>query len=411
MQEKDVERVVNSDTWIYEDKAFIEWLRGIKKYGYARKCKKDMIDYLEWCIKKGIISQPRATELLEKHKELIKSEDTEHFIADSLPRFVKDYYEAYKDEMKESTAIGKTKALRGFFTFYRKPLIIRKGALDVEEEITSDIKFTQSILAKMCSVVDIEGKAKIMAGKDLGLRIGDFRKMLRKPIIAQIQLAHAKQIEYPLEFEVKTEKEGVVAVGHLMYETVEALKRYWETSLESKYVFPNTDPKKPCTPRTLNYLLKTAFAKAFPEITEHAQIRFHALRDFKISALANANVNKWAIKRMVGKKISKDMADYVKGLDLKGLFRQAEHNLTLSGLTNMNHSRLDVVEKRMANMESALMIIGEYVAKALEEKGLTVMAKNLKQAVKVMEPKEKPETTLKIWRKDTTHSKRESASH
>ena len=402
MEEKDIERVVNSDTWIYEDAKFIEWLRGIKRYGYGRKCKKDMVDFLEWCVKQKIINNVSATELLARHSALRKNEETEHYIADSLPRFVKDFYESHRTKMKESSAVGKTKALRGFFSFYRKALVIRKGALDVEEEITSDITFTQSMLAKMCSVVDIEGKAKIMTGKDLGLRINDFRHLKRKPIIAQIQLADAKQVEYPIEFEVKTEKEGVVAVGHLMYETVEALRRYWETSPESEYVFPNSDPNKPCTPRTLNYLLKTAFAKAFPNITEHAQIRFHALRDFKISALANANVNKWAIKRMVGKKISRDMQDYVKGLDLKALFRQAERNLTVSGLTNMNHSRLDVMQKEMDDMRQALQIIGEYVAQAMEKQGMTVLAKNLRQSVQVTEKPEET-TTLRMWRKDTTH--------
>lgn len=412
MEEKDVERIVNSDTWIYEDGKFIEWLRGIKKYGYGRKCKKDMIDFLEWCVKEGIIKTVSATELLAKHSALRKNEETEHYIADSLPRFVKDYYESHKTEMKESSAVGKTKALRGFFGFYRKALVIRKGALDVEEEITSDIKFTQSMLAKMCSVVDIEGKAKIMCAKDLGLRINDFRHLKRKPIVAQIQLVDAKQIEYPIEFEVKTEKEGVVAVGHLMFETVEALRRYWETSLESEYVFPNSDPKKPCTPRTLNYLLKTSFAKAFPNITEHAQIRFHALRDFKISALANSNINKWAVKRMVGKKISKDMADYVKGLDLKALFRQAEHNLSLSGLTNMNHSRLDVMQKTQDEQGKIIRYMAEIMLEIAREKGyVTIHKKRLMQVKRYVEeteeeeePKETP--TVKMWRKDLTVSKR-----
>lgn len=369
MKEEDVQRLINSDTWINQDTNFIEWLRGIKKYGYGRKCKKDMIDFLEWCKSKGIVKGVSATELLAKHKELIKDEETEHFMADSLPKFVKDYYEKHKDEMKESSAVGKTKAIRGFFRFYRKPLVIRKGALEVEEEISSDITFTQSMLKRMCQVSDIEGKAKIMCGKDLGLRVGDFRRLKREPIIQQIQLADAKQVEYPLEFEVKTEKEKVVAVGHLMRESVEVLREYWKTIPDSKYAFPNSDPNEPCTARTLNYLLKTAFAKAFPQITKHAQIRFHALRDFKVSALVNSNVNKWAVKRMVGKKIPRDMADYVKGMGLKALFQQAEHNLTLSGLTNMNHSRLDVIAEDVEELKGLKDVIArqELKIKALTD--------------------------------------------
>ncbi|MCK4320284.1 tyrosine-type recombinase/integrase [Candidatus Bathyarchaeota archaeon] len=346
-----------------------------------------MVDFLDYCVEKKVISKASATELLAKHKQLRKKEDSEHYIADLLPKWVDYEYEKAKGKLKKGSAVGKTKPIRGFFTFYRVPLIIRKHALDVDEEISSDFTFTQSILKNMASVVDIEGKAKIYCGKDLGLRISDFRTLKRKPIVQQIQLAEAKQIEYPIEFEVKTMKEGVVAKCHLMFESVEALRQYWKTIPDSEYAFPNHDHTKPCTERTLNYLLKTAFQKAFPQITEHAQIRFHALRDFFISALANSNVNKWAIKRMVGKKISKDMADYVKGLDLKALFKQTEPKLTLSGLTNSNHTKIEHIEEENEKLKQALALI----YKVAKEKGLTeVLPQIERQALEeyLLKPKE-----------------------
>jgi len=41
--------------------------------------------------------------------------------------------------------------------------------------------------------------------------------------------------EFPIELEIETEKEGVIAVVHIMQETWEALNDYWSNAPESNF--------------------------------------------------------------------------------------------------------------------------------------------------------------------------------
>ena len=56
-----------------------------------------------------------------------------------------------------------------------------------------------------------------------------------------------------------------------------------------------------------------------------------------MTALSDAQVNVWHIKRMVGKKLSPDISTYLRGINLKADFIKASGRLKLTGGTSQNH--------------------------------------------------------------------------
>ena len=62
-----------------------------------------------------------------------------------------------------------------------------------------------------------------MLGKDLGIRVGDFVKLKRKPLKEAFK---DQDGVFSIEFQIETEKEGVVAMGHIMEETWHILQLY-----------------------------------------------------------------------------------------------------------------------------------------------------------------------------------------
>ena len=382
----------DKDMWIKQDKAFIEWLQAQSK-GYQRKCREHMKLFIEYLNENYPEKElTTATTILKLRKEQDKSDDkkSKHWFADEIPKFV-DWLIETKG-IKSDSAVSYASPVRGFFSYHRYPLQIRKGALPEIEGTVGDHKLTQSQLKKMVAVGDIKDRSILLVGKDLGLRAGDFARLERSLILPQIERARKEGVEpdYPLEFELMTHKEKAPACCHIMRETAEALLTYWETCPGSIYWFPNGKGGH-ISEDQLNYTLRKLWSVAYddPEIFEtpagigkktSGRLRWHAFRDFLISAMANANINKWAVKFMVGKKVSKDMKEYLSGLDKKALFKQVEPRIVLTGLTNMNHSRLDDVQKEMDELRDTLKTFARLVAKEMEKQGMLI-SKDMRQAM------------------------------
>ncbi|MCJ7633452.1 hypothetical protein MUP77_13835 [Candidatus Bathyarchaeota archaeon] len=190
-----------------------------------------------------------------------------------------------------------------------------------------------------------------MLGVQLGIRVGDFVSLKRKPILEAYKDSNG---EFPLEFEIETEKEGILSVGHISKEVYDVLQLYWKTTLQSEYVFPSNNDRVFISEQRANDVLKNTWLKAYPD-RKDVMIRFHELRSYKISALTNLGVNSWAIMKMTGKKVSQDISTYLTGLNLKELFMKGEQalNLTQSN-NNKNHERMDNLERENMELKTKL---------------------------------------------------------
>lgn len=355
----------DNEDWIKEDKAFYEWLQSVRSESYQKSCKNNFKKFIEYLKEKHPEKKlTMATRILELRKKQDKSDDkkVKHWFADELPKY-RDWL-IEKEGLRPDSATAYTTPVRGFFKSHRYPLLVRKGAIPEAQGTLGDHTFTQDQLKRMLAVGDARERAILLAGKDLGLRVSDFSHLKRSLILPQIERSkqEGKEPEYPLEFEVMTEKTKVAACCHVMKETVDALLTYWEIIPESEYWFPNGDDSH-ITPRQLNYTLRKLWSIAYrdPKVVEKGvgkktsgRIRWHGLRDFLISAMANAKINKWAIKLMTGKKVSKDMREYLSGLDKKALFRQVEPRIVLGGLINSSHARISDLERLQMSMGRVL---------------------------------------------------------
>jgi hypothetical protein len=195
----------------------------------------------------------------------------------------------------------------------------------------------------MVQVGDLDEKALIMLGTQLGIRVGDFVQLKRRPILEAYLNSNGV---FPLQFEIETEKEGVLSMGHISKDVYETLKLYWAQVPKSDYVFPSNNGRDFISVDRANDIIKNTWRKAFPDRRD-VMVRFHELRSYKISTLANFGVNEWIIKKMTGKKISSDMNGYLTSLDLKDAFMKALEALTLTQGSDRSQEAMEKLKKEI----------------------------------------------------------------
>lgn len=246
--------------------------------------------------------------------------------------------------------------VRSFFKYHREPLQVQGNIKTIETKKRYHA-YTRDELVKMTEVGDLEERAVIMLGTQLGIRVNDFVTMKRKSILEAYQNANG---EFPLELEIETQKEGVISIGHISKEVYETLQFYWKSlqSNNSEYAFPSNGSY--ISDQRANDILKNTWLKAYPD-RKDAKIRFHELRSFKISALTNLGTNQWVIQKMTGKKVSSDINVYLTGINLKEVFMKAEQVLNLTQVINNNHGAIEELRDKNRALELQLKIITEKV--------------------------------------------------
>lgn len=328
-----------------KDEALHNWYESLSM-GYQRRCRYSMKKFFNFLSAQGW-KKVSGDIILEKHFENRKSDDkkAKFYFDDLLPLFV---VWLEKNGISNNSAVTTANSVRGFFKHHREPLQIQNGRIRRIEKRKRWHSFSLYELVKMVQVGDLAEKTVILLSVCLGLRSGDFVKLLRKPIIEAYKDSDGK---FPLEFEAETKKEGVISIGHITEECWNSLKLYWKSLPESEFIFPsNINGKGHVSQDFVNDVLKNCWVKAFPE-REDVKHRFHELRSYKISVLTNSGVNQWAIKRMTGKKVSKDILVYLTGLDLKEQFIKAEKSFTLmKDFTPNNRQKLETVVEKVDNL-------------------------------------------------------------
>jgi len=302
-------------------------------------------------------------EILEMRKADLKSED-----AHERKRFDRELEHFYNDMRKQgasvNTARSQCSGLRQFFRYNDVPISLRRGSPIAKMQMTDKTyPLTIEDVRRMFAVADLRQRVMLSMAKDLGLRIGDFVRIKK-------DLPDLNQ-DPPIPFDVMTEKEGVVAKGHLSSETVDLLKTYLPTISASAnpFLFPSNG-KRNIDTDTVGWNLKQLAEKSGLTIPAGKQLTFHAFRKLFISTGKNLNVDPDVIKAMCGKQVAQDIMTYMTTIDWRKAFSKIADVLKIQGFTAKNHVRLEEQEeqiKKMSNQIALLLQVVEMQQKRLEE--------------------------------------------
>jgi integrase len=227
---------------------------------------------------------------------------------------VKGYSPAY-----QQSASG---MLRGFFAYYRKPLVFSRmecKKLRYKTRTTEDYLFLPEDLYKMWLCGSVKARYVVAVGKSIGLRAEDFSKLT----YGQFRALDLNG-EIPIFLgEIVTSKEGVKAFCFLDKDAVESVKALLEYYPDKK------DDEEIWIARSedLSPLLRRLVDKAKIQ-HGNKRIRFHCLRKYLCDRLSQyMSDSKW--KQCVGKAIGE--SSYISSLSLREDYARAMPSLALQG--------------------------------------------------------------------------------
>jgi integrase len=200
----------------------------------------------------------------------------------------------------ENAAKTATTAVRGFFGFYRSPLVFRKtekAKLREAKRKQEDYRFSREDLKKMAEVGDLNEKYILTAGKSFGLRAGDFLALKRGDLEPYIDRPVPISIG-----EYNTQKENVKAFPFIDSDAQPVIKLMLEQMSRERRIQPNKRMLKYADSIQLSRVLQRLADKAGIQYG-NKNVRFHCLRKFLIDHLSShMSTEKW--KQIVGKTIS-----------------------------------------------------------------------------------------------------------
>ena len=327
-----------------KDQALNQWLTNFEG-AYRYRCYLAFNKFMAFLREKHDWKEVSGDTILSKHIENRKSDDKKikYFFDDLITDFM---MRIESQGPCHNSAVVQAAMVRSFFTYHREPLQVQGKKMKKVETRKRYHAYSRDELVKMVQVGDLEEKAIINLGTQLGVRVGDFTSLKRNPILEAFKDSNG---EFPLEFEIETEKEGVISVAHISKEVYDTLQLYWASKPESEYVFPSNGGHVFISGDRANDVLKNCWVKAYPD-RKNVKVRFHELRSYKISALTNLGANTWAIMKMTGKKVSPDINVYLTGINLKEVFMKGEQALTLTQIPDNNHATIEELKKAVMEL-------------------------------------------------------------
>jgi integrase len=262
----------------------------------------------------------------------------------------------------ENAAKTATTAVRGFFGFYRKPLLFRKtekAKLREAKRKQEDYRFTKEDFRKMAEVGDLNEKYILTAGKSFGLRAGDFLALRRGDL--------APYIDRPVPIsigEYNTQKENVKAYPFIDTDAQPIVK----LMLEQMSREGRTEPDR----RMLKYANSIQLSRVLQRLADKAgiqygnkNVRFHCLRKFLIDHLSShMSTEKW--KQIVGKTISEGA--YVSPDSLREDYERAMTETTFTRTVSESEIELRAVQKALEMQLNLMQNIPESVKKSMLKK-------------------------------------------
>ena len=236
-----------------------------------------------------------------------------------------------------------TGCLRGFFSYWRKPLNLtstERKRLRKRTRTTEDYFLSTEDLAKMYLCGTTKNRYVCAVGKSIGLRAEDFSKLT----YGQFRTLDLN-VEAPVFLgEIQTEKEGVKAFCYLDKDAIESVKALLEQSTKQP------DQKQIWTARSedLSPLLRRLADKANINYGQK-KLRFHCMRKFLYDNL-NRTMSTDKAKQIIGKQISESA--YLNPESLKEDFRNAMHYLAFNG--NGIKTKVSELEQKLLEKDALI---------------------------------------------------------
>lgn len=315
-----------------------EWLKEYSNKTTINRHSKYFDEFCEW-------ANTNDEELVEDYK----SSNSVEFAKRWGKRLVRYYNYMIKNGAKVNTGKTKITAPRSFFRSHCTEVKIKRGAIPRARMSMGEHEFRLEEFQKMYRVGSIEDKARLATAICLGWGAGDFRKLERDFIEPFLD----ENLEPPVAFWYERKKTGAPSRSHLTHEAIEALRDWLRVAPESQYVFVGKGGEA-LGVDSLNNWIKSLAKRA--KIKKRGKIRFHLIRKFTLSQLSASGMNQWEAKLCVGKSIPIDIMTYLKdqAQNLREKFLIAESRLTLSRLTNGNHTKLGEVNERLETLENII---------------------------------------------------------
>lgn len=326
-------------------------------------------------------------EILEMRKDDLTQRSGENLIEyrNRAARFEKEVekFHGYLIEQGYSTNTARTLTLgiRQLFRFYQMPVRIRAGS-KVSKTVKTNKNFPLRIehVRKMFEVADLRERVILGMATDLGLRISDFIKIKKKDLPSLDE-------ETPIQFDVMTEKEEVVAHDFLSEETVQLLGVYLPTlEKDNIYLFPSNGDSH-ISDEWLNRLLQKLAAKAQIKLNGKS-LTFHCFRKMFLSASIDSGIGLTAGKKLCGKAISKSDDTYLTTVRLREKFIQLKRFLTITPQAKVEDlEKMEALKKAVVKLQEELgqqRLVTQTVTEELTKLKHMVndMGKQLKEAQK-----------------------------
>jgi integrase len=313
-----------------------------------------------------------AEEILELRKDDLTQRQGENLVEyrNRAARFEKEIEKFHGYLLAQgftiNTSRNLTLGIRQLFRFYEMPIRIRSGS-KVSQTVKTTKNFPMTIehVRAMFAVGDLRERVVLSMATDLGLRIGDFIRIRKADVPDLDQQA-------PIQFDLMTDKEKVVAHGFLSQETVDLLKTYVPILVGKSgnpYLFPSNGESH-ISDEWLNRLLQRLAEKAQIKLNGKS-LTFHCFRKMFLSASIDSGIGLTAGKKLCGKAIGESDDTYLTTVNLKEKFIQLKKFLMINETAKLEDS--EVVE----NLKSTVAKLHEELT---QQKTVTnaVTERNLK---------------------------------
>jgi integrase len=179
----------------------------------------------------------------------------------------------------------------------------------------------------MLTIAEVQEMAKVADLREqvllevflLGLRIGDVSRLEWKTFDVSGPS--------PNPIQLLTRKEQVEARTYISEEFNGLLEKYLETIDKSNPYLFQSSRKGYLSEKRINAIFKELGERA--GIKSHGLFRWHIGRKLVLRTCAELGVNQWNAKMLVGKSVSKDIATYINGVQLKQDFIKVNKVLRL----------------------------------------------------------------------------------
>jgi len=265
------------------------------------------------------------------------------------------YFVAIKQKYCQNTARSKTNPVIQWLKYNNFDVKLRKGLGIYRSEITTrDHVLTIDQARLMWKISDLDGKILIKTWL-LGLRISDACRLKWNDLDLQPQ-------KKPIEVQILTRKEGIVAHCFIDSEFQELLKKYIPTLDQSNdFLFQSARQERLSEKQLLRRLQKLA-KKVGLNTTK--RFGWHIARKLFLRKAVELGLNQWSAKMMTGKAVERSVATYIVGTDLTKDAQKMSNVLRMEETPQISTGTNAIID-------TMLECLKELLRDKLTEKGLT----------------------------------------